>query len=43
MDEEYAQIYVWPADHKDGETLTDAFYQKLDEVLRAAGIEWETV
>jgi hypothetical protein len=45
MDEfgETHKIYVWPADHEDGDPFPDDFYDRLNTALAVAGFEWESV
>jgi len=45
MDEngETATIYVWPANHEDGEPYPEGFWRKLSDALTAGGFEWEVV
>ena len=35
-------IYVWPADHEDGEPFPDDFWQTVTKGLKSVGIEWES-
>lgn len=43
MDEfgETPSIYVWPADHKEGDAYPENFWERLSDALKAAGIEYE--
>jgi len=40
---ETPSIYIWPADHEEGEPYPDDFWERVRRALATEGIEYETV